>query len=124
MVVSVTNPPESEAKFHLQRRQRPRQADRRQKPGHQLGLRSIRGVTSETNAASAEVFRFQYDANNRLTNRWSAAKGTTVYSSDAVGNRTLVNCPVSTDISFTCDALHALHPMRCFSARKGVSNVP
>ena len=39
------------------------------------GYDSFGRVTSETNAASAEVFRFQYDANNRLTNRWSAAKG-------------------------------------------------
>ena len=63
-------------------------------------------VTSETNAASAVVFKFQYDANNRLTNRWSAAKGTTVYSYDAVGNRTLVNYPVSTDSTLAYDALN------------------
>lgn len=43
---------------------------------------------------------------NRLTNRWSAAKGTTVYGYDAVGNRTLVNYPVSTDINLAYDALN------------------
>ena len=36
-------------------------------------------TTNKVDATSTEIFRYQYDADNRLTNRWSAAKGTTTY---------------------------------------------
>jgi RHS repeat-associated protein len=46
-----------------------------------------------------------YDANGRLTNRWSAAKGNTGYTYDNVGNLTFVNYPNSPNVSFAYDAL-------------------
>ena len=52
-------------------------------------------------ASSTELFRYQYDANNRLTNRWSNAKNgiTTVYAYDALGNMTNIVYPTSPSIS-------------------------
>ena len=41
-----------------------------------------------------------------LTNRWSKAKGTTIYGFDPVGNLTNINYPASTDVRFTFDALN------------------
>ena len=63
-------------------------------------------VTNKIDQASASILRYQYDANGRLTNRWSAAKGNTAYSYDAVGNLTLVNYPSSYDITTQYDALN------------------
>ena len=65
-------------------------------------------TTSKTNAAGTEVFRYQYDAGSRLTNRWSAAKGDTAYAYDALGNLTTINYPVSPDIILAYDALGRL----------------
>src|SRR5205823_272871 len=45
-------------------------------------------VTSKTNANGTEILRYQYDANGRLTSRWSLAKGDTVYKYDSAGNLT------------------------------------
>ena len=56
-------------------------------------------VTNKLDQANLEILRYQDDANDRLTNRWSNAKGNTAYSYDYVGNLTLVNYPVSTDIT-------------------------
>src|SRR6266511_1095714 len=55
-------------------------------------------ATNKVDSAGTEVLRYQYDANNRLTNRWSVAKGSTAYSYDKVGNLTSVNYPVSPDL--------------------------
>ncbi len=63
-------------------------------------------VTNKIDQASASILRYQYDASGRLTNRWSAAKGNTAYSYDAVGNLTLVNHPSSYDITTQYDALN------------------
>ncbi len=63
-------------------------------------------MTNKIDQASASILRYQYDANGRLTNRWSAAKGNTAYSYDAVGNLTLVNYPSSYDITTQYDALN------------------
>src|SRR5205823_3952297 len=41
-------------------------------------------VTNKLDQASVEILRYSYDANSRLTNRWSAAKGNTVYTYDSV----------------------------------------
>jgi len=43
-------------------------------------------VTSKRDANNVEILRYQYDALGRLTNRWTAAKGTTSYVYDALGN--------------------------------------
>jgi len=47
--------------------------------------------TNKVDAQSREVFRYSYDPNNRLTNRWSAQKGNTVYRYDPVCNLTNVD---------------------------------
>ena len=68
-------------------------------------------VTNKADAAGTEILRYSYDANNRLTNRWSAAKTNTVYSYDAVGNLTNISYPVSTNISLSYDPLNRLTNM-------------
>ena len=45
---------------------------------------------------------------SRLTNRWSAARGSTAYAYDAVGNLTNVAYPVSHGIALRYDALNRL----------------
>jgi RHS repeat-associated protein len=55
-----------------------------------------------------EIFRYQYDANHRLTNRWSAAKGNTSYTYDAAGNLLTVVHPTSPGITNQYDALNRL----------------
>jgi YD repeat-containing protein len=53
----------------------------------------------------------KYDADNRLTNRWSAAVGDTYYSYDAVGNLTNIDYPSSSDVAFAYDALSRMTNM-------------
>src|SRR6266545_3934491 len=65
-------------------------------------------VTNKVDAASLVILRYKYDADNRLTNRWSAAKGDTFYTYDSVGNLTFVNYPTSPDITLAYDALNHL----------------
>jgi RHS repeat-associated protein len=57
------------------------------------------------------IFTYRYDPLNRLTNRWTPAKGNTLYSYDAVGNLTLVNYTNSPDITLSYDALNRLTNM-------------
>jgi uncharacterized protein RhaS with RHS repeats len=45
-------------------------------------------VTNKVDQANVEILRYKYDANDRLTNRWSKAKGNTSYKYDDVGNLT------------------------------------
>jgi YD repeat-containing protein len=47
-----------------------------------------------------------HGADNRLTSRWSAAKGTTAYTYDNVGNLTYINYPSSPDITLAYDPLN------------------
>src|SRR5439155_14927685 len=68
-------------------------------------------VTNKLDQASVEILRYAYDANSRLTNRWSAAKGNTVYTYDSVANLTFINYPASTDITLQYDALNRLTNM-------------
>jgi RHS repeat-associated protein len=63
-------------------------------------------VTSKTNAANTEILRYSYHLNGALSNRWSAAKGNTVYSYDAAGNLTNVNYATSSDLIFEYDSLN------------------
>jgi YD repeat-containing protein len=60
-------------------------------------------ATNKVDATDTEIFRYAYDPNGRLTNRWSAAKGNTAYSFDPLGNLTNINYPVSPDISLAYD---------------------
>jgi len=59
-------------------------------------------------ANSVELFRYQYDPNSRLTNRWTAAKGDTKYTYDAVGNLLTVTYPTSPGVANQYDALNRL----------------
>ena len=68
-------------------------------------------VTNKVDAASTNIFRYGYDPNSRLTNRWTAAKGTTVYRYGPVGNLTNVDYAVSPDITLQYDALNRLTNM-------------
>lgn len=64
--------------------------------------------TNKLDQAGVEILRYQFDANHRLTNRWSAAKGDTRYSYDAVGNLTNINYPKGTAVTFQYDWLDRL----------------
>jgi len=64
--------------------------------------------------------RYIYDPLGRLTKRWSAAKDTTKYKFDSVGNLTNIDYPVSTDISFASDPLNRLTTINDASARHSV----
>jgi len=68
-------------------------------------------VTNKVDAANNVLFVYKYDFNNRLTNRWSAAKSNTVYRYDAAGNLTNVDYAASTDIHFRYDALNRMTNM-------------
>lgn len=65
-------------------------------------------TTNKVDATSTEIYRFSYDPNNRLTNRWTAAKGNTVYRYDSVGNLTNVDYAVSPDLTMQYDSLNRL----------------
>jgi RHS repeat-associated protein len=91
--------------------------------GDRLSLRDGRGnttswlydsygrVTSKHDANNTEILRYLYDANGRLTNRWSVAKGNTAYGYDFLGNRTSVTYPVSPNLSFGYDTANRLTNM-------------
>ena len=70
-----------------------------------------RRVTNKLDQASVEILRYQYDADSRLTNRWSKAKGDTKYSYDNVGNLTFVDYPSSIDVAMSYDALNRMTNM-------------
>ncbi|HMC28760.1 MAG TPA: hypothetical protein VKM56_13310 [Verrucomicrobiae bacterium] len=68
-------------------------------------------ATNKIDASGATMFGYNYDANDRLTNRWTPAKTNALYSYDAVGNLTKIDYAVSTDIVMTYDALNRLSTM-------------
>jgi len=68
-------------------------------------------VTNKVDAAANVLFVYQYDPNDRLTNRWSAAKGNTVYEYDPIGDLTNVAYPVSSSLAFRYDGLNRLTNM-------------
>ena len=68
-------------------------------------------VTNKLDQAGTEVLRYKYDAESRLTNRWSAAKGNTGYAYDFVGNLTNINYPTSPDVTLQYDWLDRLTNM-------------
>ena len=68
-------------------------------------------VTNKVAAASTEIFRYAYDPNNRLTNRWTPAKGAAVYRYDVGGNLTNIDYAVSSDIALQYDSLNRLTNM-------------
>jgi YD repeat-containing protein len=68
-------------------------------------------VTNKVDATSTTILEYQYDADNRLTNRWSLARGNTTYAYDLVGNLTGVTYPLSPALSFSYDTLNRLTSM-------------
>jgi len=68
-------------------------------------------VTNKVDDLSNILLHYAYDADNRLTNRWSIAKGTTTYRYDAAGNLTNVVYPVSPAIALAYDAMNRLTNM-------------
>lgn len=48
-------------------------------------------VTNKLDANNTLIFAYQYDADNRLTSRWTPAKGTTVYRYNPAGNLTNID---------------------------------
>jgi len=68
-------------------------------------------VTNKVDQATTEILRYTYDANGRLASRWSAAKGTTYYDNDPIGNLSTINYPQATDISFAYDAMNRVTNM-------------
>ncbi|MCW5554892.1 MAG: RHS repeat-associated core domain-containing protein [Verrucomicrobiae bacterium] len=69
------------------------------------------GLVGFLDQAGVEILRYTYDPNSRLTNRWSKAKGNTIYSYDPVGNLTNVNYPSSPDVRFAYDPLNRVTNM-------------
>src|SRR5579859_4353559 len=68
-------------------------------------------VTNKLDAAGITNFVYHYDDDNRLTNRWTPARGNTAYRYDAVGNLTNVAYHVSPPISLSYDADNRLASM-------------
>ncbi len=68
-------------------------------------------VTNKLDQAGAEILRYAYDADSRLTNRWSAEKGNTGYAYDPAGNLTNVAYPASGTVQFAYDPLNRLTNM-------------
>jgi len=68
-------------------------------------------VTNKLDQAGTVVLRYVYDGDNRLTSRWSAEKGSTYYTNDAVGNLTYVRYPTSPSVTLKYDALNRLTNM-------------
>ena len=68
-------------------------------------------VTNKLDQTSAEILSYAYDADNRLTSRWSAAKGNTGYAYDPVGNLTNIAYPSSGTVKFAYDPMNRLTNM-------------
>ena len=68
-------------------------------------------VTNKTDQSGVVILKYTYDPNDRLTNRWSAAKGTTVYQTDPVGNVTNIIYPNDLPVSFGFDPFNRLTNM-------------
>src|ERR1044071_3750087 len=63
-------------------------------------------MTNKTDATGTTIITNGFDANDRLTNFWTIAKGSIVYAYDAAGNLTNKICPLSPNIAFTYDSLN------------------
>jgi RHS repeat-associated protein len=63
-------------------------------------------VTNKVDAIGVTILTYNYDADNRLTSRWSLARGTTDYAYDNIGNLTAVTYPSSPSVSFSYDTMN------------------
>jgi RHS repeat-associated protein len=68
-------------------------------------------VTNKLDQAGTTVLRYIYDPDNRLTNRWSAAKGSTTYKYDNIGNLTNIVYPGFSQVKFRYDSMNRLTNM-------------
>jgi len=68
-------------------------------------------VTNKIDALGTICFVYRYDANGRMTNRWTPAKTNTFYAYDAAGNLTNIDYQVSPDIRMQYDANNRLTNM-------------
>ena len=68
-------------------------------------------VTNKVDALRETLLTYQYDLDNRLTNRWSATKLNTGYGYDAVGNLLHVNYPVTAPVTLSYDIISRLTNM-------------
>jgi YD repeat-containing protein len=62
-------------------------------------------------ATQNTIFKYGYDDDSRLTNRWTPAKGTTIYAYDPAGNLTGVTYQTSPSIGLSYDADNRLTGM-------------
>ena len=67
--------------------------------------------TSKRDANNTEILRWSYDANGRVTNRWTVGKGDTRYSYDALGKVTNVVYASSPGVAFAYDSANRLTNM-------------
>jgi RHS repeat-associated protein len=68
-------------------------------------------VSNKLDQAGSLILSYGYDANSRLTNRWSAAKGNTAYAYDPVGNLTNITYASSGTVKFAYDGLNRMTNM-------------
>lgn len=68
-------------------------------------------ATNKVDATAAEIFRYSYDPNDRLTNRWTPEKFNTAYQYDAAGNLTNIAYHSSHGIALAYDMLNRLTNM-------------
>ena len=87
-----------------------RLVDQRQKNTHWNTDNQGR-LSSKVDHLGQTVMILGYDAESRVTSRWTPARGTTYFSYDALGNLTTINYPNDPDVSFTYDAVNRLSSM-------------
>jgi RHS repeat-associated protein len=68
-------------------------------------------LTNKLDQSSVEILRYAYDANDRLTNRWSNEKLDTRYAFDPAGNLTNISYNASGTVRFGYDALNRVTNM-------------
>jgi RHS repeat-associated protein len=67
-------------------------------------------LTNKIDALNRNAFRYLYNANGWVTNRWTPEKGNTGYAYDNVGNLKAINYPLST-INYSYNLLNELTNM-------------
>ncbi|HEV7924500.1 MAG TPA: RHS repeat-associated core domain-containing protein, partial [Verrucomicrobiae bacterium] len=68
-------------------------------------------MTNKVDATGTSILHYIYDADNRLTNRWSLARSNAAYAYDAIGNLTGVTYHTNHPLSFSYDAMNELVTM-------------
>jgi RHS repeat-associated protein len=68
-------------------------------------------VTNKIDQAGTVVLKYAYDPDSRITNRWSAAFGNTVYKYDPLANLTNIAYPHSGTVNLQFDPLNRLTNM-------------